>query len=422
MQDILSNMLLGLLAVIMGFVMLLAPDGVYALLVNLLLAVLGINSIWLVIRFFRRRNFLDILMSLLSFVIFVVLSNHQTIPLHIMQIIFGIYCILCGLASLVQLVINSLNGIDGKFLYLLFSVFYFVLGGYLIGIDEDLSLLIRAFGFYLMILGGRFISDAFACVNPLIKYEWKRKFRITFPAILCAFFPDWALSAINRYLESGEPFELAQKDRETPHDLSVFVHVGPVGFQKVGHICFAYKGIAYSYGNYDSDSFRFNQTIGDGVFFKVPVEYYIPNAMEAEKNTIFEYGIALNDEQRKVLESKIQEFENNSYRWYCKLEREGGYDRFDRYKEDYPSRLHYKTGAKLYKFKQGKFKTYWALGDNCALFTDRILGCLGADILSIRGIISPGTYLEWLQNEYLKKNSPIITRTLYTLHTKKDFD
>ena len=103
-------------------------------------------------------------------------------------------------------------------------------------------------------------------------------------------------------------------------------------------------------------------------------------------------------------------------------EREDGYHRFDAYKEDYPSRLHYKTGAKLYKFKQGKFKTYWALGDNCALFTDRILGCLGADILSIRGIISPGTYLEWLQNEYLKKNSPIVSRTLYTLQTKKDFN
>lgn len=144
--------------------------------------------------------------------------------------------------------------------------------------------------------------------------------------------------------------------------------------------------------------------------------------MEVEQNTIFEYGIALNEEQREVLEAQVQEFENNSYRWYSKIEREDGYNRFDTYKEDYPSRLHYKTGAKLYKFKQGKFKTYWALGDNCALFTDRILGCLGADILSIRGIISPGTYLEWLQNEYLKKNSPIITRTLYTLHTKKDFE
>lgn len=70
---------------------------------------------------------------------------------------------------------------------------------------------------------------------------------------------------------------------------------------------------------------------------------------------------------------------------------------------DYPSRLHYRTGAKLYKVKSGKFHIYWALGDNCASFTDLVLGTLGADVLSIRGIISPGTYLDWLQKEYLKR-------------------
>lgn len=422
MQEILSNILLGSLAVIFGLVMLLAPDGVYLILVNLLLVVLGVSSLWMIVRFFKRRSILDVVSSLFSFVIFVILFNHQNIPLHILQITFGIYCLLNGAALFIQMVINALNNSKGKFFLFIFSLFYWILGIYLICVDKNLSILIRAFGFYLMILGTRYVNDGFDCINPLTKYEWKRKIRITFPAFLCAFFPDWALTAINRYLEAEEPFEFEQKERNAKHDLSVFVHVGPVGFQKVGHICFAYKEIAYSYGNYDSDSFRLNQTLGDGVFFKVPVEYYIPNAMEAEQNTIFEYGIALNEEQRDVLEAQIQEIENNSYRWYSKIEREDGYDRFGTYKEDYPSRLHYKTGAKLYKFKQGKFKTYWALGDNCALFTDRILGCLGADILSIRGIISPGTYLEWLQNEYLKKNSPIITRTLYTLHTKKDFD
>ncbi|WP_270599892.1 hypothetical protein [Faecalicoccus pleomorphus] len=422
MQEILSNILLGSFAVLFGFVMFLAPDGIYLILVNLLLVVLGCSALWMIVRFIKRRNILDVVSSLFSFVLFVILSNHQNIPLHVLQIIFGIYCLLNGAALLVQMVINALNNSKGKFFLFVFSLFYWILGIYLIRVDEDLKILIRAFGFYLMILGGRYVSDGLACVNPLTKYEWKRKVRITFPAFLCAFFPDWALNAINRYLEAEEPYEFEQKERNAKHDLSVFVHVGPVGFQKVGHICFAYNGIAYSYGNYDSDSFRLNQTLGDGVFFKVPVEYYIPNAMEAEQNTIFEYGIALNEPQRRLLEEQIQAFEKNSYRWHCKIEREDGYHRFDAYKEDYPSRLHYKTGAKLYKFKQGKFKTYWALGDNCALFTDRILGCLGADILSIRGIISPGTYLEWLQNEYLKKNSPIVSRTLYTLQTKKDFN
>ena len=63
MQEILSNILLGSLAVIFGFVMLLAPDGVYLILVNLLLVVLGISSLWMIVRFFKRRNILDFIQS-----------------------------------------------------------------------------------------------------------------------------------------------------------------------------------------------------------------------------------------------------------------------------------------------------------------------------------------------------------------------
>ena len=40
--------------------------------------------------------------------------------------------------------------------------------------------------------------------------------------------------------------------------------------------------------------------------------------------------------------------------------KEDGYDHFSQYEMDYPSRLHYRTGAKLYKVKSGKFHIYWA--------------------------------------------------------------
>ena len=83
------------------------------------------------------------------------------------------------------------------------------------------------------------------------------------------------------------------------------------------------------------------------------------------------------------------------------------------YAEDYPCRLHYRTGAKFYKIKQGKFKTYWVCGDNCASFIDWILGQLGSDVLSIRGIITPGSYFEFLETEYMKKSSPVVYRKVH---------
>ena len=42
-----------------------------------------------------------------------------------------------------------------------------------------------------------------------------------------------------------------------------------------------------------------------------------------------------------------------------------------------------------------------------------LLGTLSSAKKQIRGIISPGTYLDWLQKEYLKKNSPIVFRRIY---------
>lgn len=112
-----------------------------------------------------------------------------------------------------------------------------------------------------------------------------------------------ALASINRYLEEGKPEDLNTYKMEDSVRLKVIVHVGPKGFQKVGHICFSYDNIVYSYGNYDSDSFRLNQTIGDGIFFTVPLEKYIPNMISAENNSIFEYGI-LNNAKTKCIHRK----------------------------------------------------------------------------------------------------------------------
>ena len=72
-------------------------------------------------------------------------------------------------------------------------------------------------------------------------------------------------------------------------------------FKKLVTLHFSYKGIVYSYGNYDEESFRLNQTIGDGVFFTVPFEYYIPNMMSAENNSIFEYGNSNQESNKEAL-------------------------------------------------------------------------------------------------------------------------
>ena len=414
--DVAMNFVIGTLLIIAGAIMVWIPNRVFAWILSVSILFLLINGCVLLFRFVKQKRNKDFFFSILSFAFMFFLMNFRYLPQWILRVNFGGYCILCGTACFIQLVIDKINHLKGKFLNSIFTFIYIFFGFYLLlNPDFHTDLLMRAFGIYFVILGFRYLGDGYEGINPLTKYKWKRKVRITLPAFLCALVPDAALTSINRYLEDGKPEDLNTYEKDKIVRLKVIVHVGPKGFQKVGHICFAFDNIVYSYGNYDSDSFRLNQTIGDGTFFTVPLEKYIPNMITAENNSIFEYGIYTTPDQNEAIEKQIQKIKENGYRWYSRIEKADGYDRFNEFEMDYPSRLHYRTGAKFYKVKRGKFHIYWA--DNCASFTDLVLGTLGADVLSMRGIISPGTYLDWLQKEYLKKNSPIVFRQIYTKDT-----
>ena len=47
------------------------------------------------------------------------------------------------------------------------------------------------------------------------------------------------------------------------------------------------------------------------------------------------------------------------------------------------------------------------------MLADSIIGKSGSDLLKMSGIITPGTYYEYLNREFRKKNSMVISRTIY---------
>ena len=71
------------------------------------------------------------------------------------------------------------------------------------------------------------------------------------------------------------------------------------------------------------------------------------------------------------------------------------------------------TSAKMYKFIKGKYKKYFALGNNCVKLADEIISKSGIDALKIYGIITPGAYYEYLNREFRKKNSIVVSRKIY---------
>ena len=50
---------------------------------------------------------------------------------------------------------------------------------------------------------------------------------------------------------------------------------------------------------------------------------------------------------------------------------------------------------------------------NCVLLADTIVGQAGTDILSPKGFIAPGTYQAYLNREFEKPNSIVVSKHVY---------
>lgn len=395
-----------------GIISLFFPKTIWEAAIYIAVIFMAFNTMRLILKGMRRKSVNHFFLAALSFVFMIVLAFNSFIPEWILRVIFGLYCLVSGLSILIQQGIYMYEEVDCPILNWVFSFGYCLIGFLLLFTPRITTAdLIRFFGAYFLLLSVRYLADFMDLTNP--KYSWKRNIHVSLPTAFAALIPDWTLQRINAHFQKGEDVETYPVKTDREPVLRAMVHIGPKGFQKVGHFSFSYKGIVYSYGNYDHDSDHIGGLLGDGVYFNVPFERYISNITKYEQNTIFEYGIQISEEQEQQLDELLAELHNSSYRWYTRIEREDGSGRFEKYEEDYGCRLHQRTGAKFYKIRKGRFKTYWALGENCVMFADLFLGKIGADVLSIRGLITPGAYFDYLQNEYEKEKSPVVSCTIH---------
>ena len=171
-------------------------------------------------------------------------------------------------------------------------------------------------------------------------------------------------------------------DDQNHANVEIFIHVSPDGFGTIGHCDICIDNQVISYGNYDYDSIRLFETIGDGVLFIAPRESYIPFCIETDHKTIFSYGVRLTVKQLASVKREIEKLKENTYPWYPRSYK----DRNDC--NDYASRLYLRTGASFFKFKRGRYKTYFVLGSNCVKLAEAIMGKAGMDIIDLNGIIS----------------------------------
>ena len=405
-----SSFVIGIMFVFIGMIILIGMEKLYQDIVSLLVLIFLIISLFNFFKYLTKKDenisLVSCLFNLGISVIFVLIPN---IPRGAITFLFAIYLLIISISNLTMYILFWINNSNHKFGYFLKFILYLIVAfPIIINPIRNGNTFIICLSIYLILLGLRCIADFIINIVPVkTKNKLKRRIRITLPKIFEVLIPYSVLRDVNKALEVNNEYEyfVGSNDKS---DIDVIVHVSDRGFNKAGHLDIHYKGTVYSYGNYDEGSRVFTEMFGDGVLFTCnSITDYINFCIDNSKKTIFVFGIKLSREQDVKVQKRINELMNNIYSWDYKSDKK--YNNGN----SYASKLYKKTKANFYKFKSGKYKIYFILGCNCCYLVDDILGKSGMDILSLNGIVTPGTYYNYFSREINRNNSSIVSKNIY---------
>lgn len=418
--DVLYLMLAGIIAMVIGILILNMSVATLSWLFSFVGYALVGMGILQIFRYFlvvlRKQDQDNHLMTIsINLIIGVIILSFPKMPVSLFGVIVGLYALILGLSHVISYYLLHKNAVKGKLIEIILAVMYLGFGIFLLFspyLRMDVVLTIT--GIYFILYGFTYLKDMMQAILPIrYKNNVKRKIRITLPVFVEALIPRFVLDEINNFLQpkddeenmvEGLP-EYVESKGDEDANLEVFVHTSPKGFGAVGHVDICYQGKVISYGNYDNNSHRFFEMVGDGVLFYADRESYIPFVIGDSNKTLISFGIHLDEQQLKQVENKIMLIESNLYRWTPPI-----YEGKD---DMYATRLDYYVNTVFYKFKESKFKSYYVLGTNCVLLADQILGSAGIDVLKMSGIITPGTYYEYLNKEFASKRMFVISKEIY---------
>lgn len=421
----------GVSLIIIGILMIVGKNQLYFNVGNLFISAILIFGVLQFVRYFflkLRPNEKKITFTRsFAYLLFcLILSSFRKIPLSILPILFAVYMILNGGIKFINYFILRSSHANGRLFQLFLAFVYFVIGFPLLFSPlKNINTMLILLGTYTILLGVTCLMDALSVLMPIkIKKRIRRRFRVTLPVIFEALLPYRVLQEINYYWDKetfDQPLVYEDKKGNEKPDLEVFVHVAPHGYNRFGHVDVCINGKVISYGAYDDSTLKWFNMIGDGVIFEVDRNKYVHYCSTYSDKTLFCFGIRLSKLQRERVENEIKKIMSNVYPFETQYEKDNKIKKRGRRKkyEDYPSKLSSLAGAKFYKVKSGSFKTFFILSTNCCMLADNIIGKSGIDLLKMTGIITPGTYYEYLNQEFHKKNGIVISKIIYNNESVK---
>lgn len=342
----------------------------------------------------------------------------------LLTIIFSLYLMLNGIIKLIDCIHSVNNGTEDFSTDFIAFLFFFVFAILMLtGAFQSAGWLSAIVGVYCILYGITELKDFAREILPRrAKNILRRRVRFSLPLAVSTFSPLAVLKTYSKRLDSREIDVDALLKEEKAFDddkranIHVLIHVSMDGVGMVGHCDIAYKNKVMSYGNYDASSERLFGAVGDGVMFIADYDKYISYGISADKQMIIDFGLLLSDKQIRRVRREMARIKKTTYRWRCPFEKatyEGRKAELSDF-SDYCSKLWHGTRARFYKFRSGKWKSYFVMSTNCVLLADSILSKAGTDIINTAGIISPGAYYDYLQKEYTLKNGIVVSRDVYS--------
>ena len=412
----------GFLFVLLGLILMVTGTWLPVTVIRLVLFLAWIATVLdLVLRIFKKSQSTDTLgVALVKLLVmgYLLGSNLATdVPIYILALVIGIYQIFHASINLVTYVLYRKNKIRPRFRFLLDGLVLVFLGGTsLLSSTGNSVFQLFVLGAYFCLYGVSNIRDGFLFEKEIGKNHLKRRVRMSLPIALAALIPASTLAKINKFMQENadeeEEIYLGMVKFGKTADLEIFVHTAETSlFSAIGHVDLCYQGRVISYGNYDPSSETLFGMVGDGVLYFCDRDKYIDLCKRESQKTLFGYGIDLTPEMEEAVQEKLAELKQLTIPWEPSADKIMTGDGKEDY--TYAYKIRHETDGELYKFIKSKFKSYFVLSTNCVLLADTIVGQAGTDILSPKGFIAPGTYQAYLNREFEKPNSIVVSKHVY---------
>ena len=412
----------GFLFVLLGLILMVTGTWLPVTVIRLVLFLAWIATVLdLVLRIFKKSQSTDTLgVALVKLLVlgYLLGSNLATdVPIYILALVIGVYQIFHASINLVTYVLYRKNKIRPRFRLLLDGLVLVFLGGTsLLSSTGNSVFQLFVLGAYFFLYGVSNIRDGFLFEEEIGKNHLKRRVRMSLPIVLAALIPARTLAKINKFMQENaderEDIHLGMVKSGKTAELEIFVHTAETSlFSAIGHVDICYQGRVISYGNYDPSSETLFGMVGDGVLYFCDRDKYIDLCKRESQKTLFGYGIDLTPEMEEAVQEKLAELKQLTIPWEPSADKIMTGDGKEDY--TYAYKIRHETDGELYKFIKSKFKSYFVLSTNCVLLADTIVGQAGTDILSPKGFIAPGTYQAYLNREFEKPNSIVVSKHVY---------